>query len=51
MLVGHRSMREGGKGVFLEQKGEMKDPRLDLVLVDHLYKKGGLMMKLDQVSD
>ena len=34
----------------LEQKGEMKSLRLELVLVDYLNEKGALMMKLDQVS-
>ena len=34
----------------MEQKGEMKVMRLEMVLVHSLYEKGALMMKLDQVS-
>ena len=44
-----RSEFQGGGG-GLEQKGDMRDLRLELVLVYDLYEKRSLMMKLDQVS-
>ena len=34
----------------MEEKGEIKDTRLELVLVDYLDETGALMMKPDQVS-
>ena len=36
--------------MFLEQKGQMKALKLDILLVDYLDETGALMMKLDQVS-
>ena len=37
--------------VVLDQKGDTKVLRLELVLVYYLDEKESLMMKLDQVSD
>ena len=35
---------------MLEKKGGMKALKLEMMLVDYLYEKELLMMKLDQVS-
>ena len=36
--------------MFLEQKGDMKALRYDMVLVDYLYETGELTMQLYQLS-
>ena len=39
-----------GGGEYKKKEGKAKALRLGLVLVDYLDLKGGLIMKLDQVS-
>ena len=47
-LIGRKS--HGGGGKSKKKEGKAKALRLGLVLVDYLDLKGGLIMKLDQVS-
>ena len=48
VFFGRVEVQEGGG--LMEEKGEIKDTRLELVLVDYLDETGALMMKPDQVS-